>query len=83
MDIERRLAPVVVLVDHPHLSAVPGITVARTDNPPLTGRRHGLELSAEGKVDQLDVVHGDVGPRVSTGNPLRKLRTGNLLGFQQ
>src|SRR6185437_16484632 len=80
MDVERRVAARVVLVDHPQLRAVPGGAVAGAHQPALAGGGDGLETAAEGEVDQLDIMAGDVGPGISADDPLRELSAGDALG---
>src|SRR5690606_17040478 len=73
VDVEGGFATVIVLVDHPQLVRVPGGAILRTDETALAGGHDGLEPSAERKVDQLDVMDGDIGAGVASLDPFGEL----------
>ena len=53
------------------------------DKATLAGAAHCFKLSAKGKINQLDVVDGNIGTWISAFDPFGKLSTGNGFGFQQ
>src|SRR5205814_10592725 len=57
----------------------------RTDQATLSGRLDSCQPPprAEGEVDELDVVNGDVGAGIAAGDPLRELTAADLLGLEQ
>src|SRR5690606_16099504 len=73
VNVERRLAAVVVLVDHPQLRRIPRRAIGRADQPALTRAGDALQSAAKGEIDQLDVVYGDIRARVAAGDPLGEL----------
>lgn len=83
VDIEGGFALVVVFVDESELAAVPGVAVFGTNESALSGAEDGFETSAEGEVDEFDVVDGDVGAGVSAGDPFGELLAGDLSGFEE
>ncbi len=45
--------------------------------------RASRQCGPKGKVDQLDVMHGDVGAGIAALNPLGELAAADAFGFQQ
>src|SRR5262245_23031708 len=85
VDVEGGLARLSAgkFIDQSQLATVPGGTVGGTDDPALAGRRDRLQATSKGKVDQLDVVHGDIGAGIASGDPFRELASGNGTRLQQ
>lgn len=83
MDIKGGFASVAVFVDESELAGVPCIAVFGSHEASLSGAGDGLESTAEGEVDEFDVVDGDVGTGVSSGYPFGELGAGDLAGFEE
>ena len=83
MDVERRLAAIGILIDEPHLHAVPGRAVLGAHQTALPGRGNRLQPSAEREVDQLQIVDGDIRTGVPSGDPLGELLAGDRLRFEE
>ena len=83
VNIEGRLSTVRVVIDDPHLDRVPGVGIGRAHQASLPGGRHAVEPSAEGEIDQFEVMHGHVRAGVAAADPLGKLLTRDLFGLQQ
>src|SRR5207302_5536157 len=83
--IECRLTLIGVGVDNLQLHRVPGRTVRRPRQAALARGADARQPPrwTESKVDQLDVVDGNVGARVTPGNPLRELAAADLFGLEQ
>jgi hypothetical protein len=49
---------------------------------PSGGDPSQMPIGAEAEVNQLQVVDGDVSPRIAAFDPLRELTAGDRLGLQ-
>ncbi len=83
VDVEGGVATVVVFVNHPHLGAVPGGAVFRADEAALAGGGDGFQFAAEGEIDELDVMDGDVGAGIAADDPFGELSAGDRFRFEQ
>jgi len=73
MDVERGLAAVAILVHEAELDRVPRVAIGRADDAALAGAGDRLQAPAERKVDELDVMHRDVGARIAPVDPFGEL----------
>src|SRR6266446_2752623 len=85
VDVERRFAFVRVRVNNAQLHGIPGRSTDWADLPTLAGRANAREPPAGGKgeVNQLDVVHGDIGARIPALHPFGELAATNLSRLKQ
>src|SRR5262245_3257117 len=84
VDVEGGLALFLagIFIDQSQLATIPGWSVGGADDSALAGRRDRLQASAERKIDQLDVMHGDVCSGITSGNPFGELASGNAARLQ-
>src|SRR2546421_2490556 len=85
VDVESRFALVGMRVDHLQLHRIPGVAVCRTNETALPCGVDPREPPPRAKreVDELDVMHRDIGAGITAGDPLSELAAANLFRFQQ
>src|SRR6266851_7898424 len=85
MDVEGGFTAIRVSIADLELNRVPSRSGRGSHQAALAGGANAGQppIGAEGEINQLDVMHRHVGPRVSTGDPLGKLPAADLFGLQE
>ena len=65
------------------MGGVPRIAVRRADDATLARAGHAAQPATESEVNQLDVVHRDIGAGIAAADPLGELARADRFRFQQ